>query len=44
MVGVLLRDCTVQGLHEVGVTKVVEALVHHVGIATVWVRVHAAGT
>ena len=28
----------------VGVADVVEALVHHVGIATVWVRVQAAGT
>ena len=28
----------------VGVADVVKALVHHVGIATVWVRVQAAGT
>ena len=28
----------------VGVADVVKALVHHVGIANVWVRVQAAGT
>ena len=32
------------GLWGVGVADVVKALVHHLGIATVWVRVQAAAT